>query len=206
MSRLISILTTASARRRGLARRAAGRGRGRRAHTRSRDRSVGRGCRHDRLERLVYPGGSAYDSAVRPAVQLRGQPTGSDLASVGSGDRDVARQDHHTRRDRLHRRQDHDARADPERCLFAVLRDLRSRLGEPELRRGGRPACGSAGAVPRPSDARSVLVRRPQRGGAFFHARVAGRLLDATSFQIIVIYHFDGHPYGPVPNAGESRN
>jgi hypothetical protein len=41
-------------------------------------------------------------------------------------------------------------------------------------------------------------------GGAFFHARVAGRLLDAASLQIWVIYHFDGKVYGPVANQGES--
>jgi hypothetical protein len=41
-------------------------------------------------------------------------------------------------------------------------------------------------------------------GGARFHARVAGPLLDAQSLQIAVIYHFDGHVYGPVPDEGEA--
>ncbi len=43
-------------------------------------------------------------------------------------------------------------------------------------------------------------------GGAFFFARVAGRLLDAQSLQISVIYHFDGHVYGSVPSQGESAD
>lgn len=43
-------------------------------------------------------------------------------------------------------------------------------------------------------------------GGALFHARVAGRLLDAASLQIWVIYHFDGKVYGPVANQGESAS
>ena len=43
-------------------------------------------------------------------------------------------------------------------------------------------------------------------GKAFFLASVAGRLLDAAQFQIVVIYHFDGQVYGPVANLGESEN
>ena len=42
-------------------------------------------------------------------------------------------------------------------------------------------------------------------GGASFHARVAGRLLDAAQFQIVLIYHFDGNVYGAVPTAGEAN-
>jgi hypothetical protein len=43
-------------------------------------------------------------------------------------------------------------------------------------------------------------------GGASFHARVAGRLLDAQLVLIDVIYHFDGNVHGPVPTAGEANN
>ena len=43
-------------------------------------------------------------------------------------------------------------------------------------------------------------------GGAAFHARVAGALLNAAQVQIWVIYHLDGQVYGPVPNSGESSN
>jgi hypothetical protein len=43
-------------------------------------------------------------------------------------------------------------------------------------------------------------------GGAVFHARVAGALLNAAQVQIWVIYHLDGQVYGPVPNSGESAN
>lgn len=42
-------------------------------------------------------------------------------------------------------------------------------------------------------------------GAARFHARVPGALLTAANVIIDVIYHFDGHTYGAVPNAGESR-
>lgn len=42
-------------------------------------------------------------------------------------------------------------------------------------------------------------------GGASFDARVPGALLNATNVIIDLIYHFDGHTYGAVPNAGESR-
>jgi hypothetical protein len=41
-------------------------------------------------------------------------------------------------------------------------------------------------------------------GGGAFRARVAGRLMDAAAVQVVVIYHFDGNVYGPVPNQGES--
>jgi hypothetical protein len=43
-------------------------------------------------------------------------------------------------------------------------------------------------------------------GKAFFLAVVAGHLLDAAQFQIVVIYHFNGQVYGPVANIGESQN
>ena len=43
-------------------------------------------------------------------------------------------------------------------------------------------------------------------GAAYFHARVAGRLLDAQSLQIAVTYHFDSNVYGPVPTSGEANN
>jgi hypothetical protein len=42
-------------------------------------------------------------------------------------------------------------------------------------------------------------------GNAEFDGRVAGRLLDAQQLQIAVIYHFDGHTYGPVANASEAN-
>jgi hypothetical protein len=42
-------------------------------------------------------------------------------------------------------------------------------------------------------------------GGASFLARVAGRLLDAAQFQIVLIYHFDGKVYGAVPTSGEAN-
>ena len=35
---------------------------------------------------------------------------------------------------------------------------------------------------------------------------VAGALLNAAQVQIWVVYHFDGHVYGPVPNSGEAVN
>ena len=41
-------------------------------------------------------------------------------------------------------------------------------------------------------------------GKASFHARVAGRLLDAQSVTLSVVYHFDGHVYGAVPDLGDS--
>lgn len=40
-------------------------------------------------------------------------------------------------------------------------------------------------------------------GEASFHARVDGRLLDATQVFYSVIYHFDGMTYHPFPNRGE---
>ncbi len=43
-------------------------------------------------------------------------------------------------------------------------------------------------------------------GAAQFDARVAGRLLDAQQLQIVVIYHFDGQTYGPVPTRSEATN
>ncbi len=52
----------------------------------------------------------------------------------------------------------------------------------------------------------SSSLRADGSGAAFFHARVAGRLLDATSLQVWVIYHLDGKVYGPVPNEGESSD
>jgi hypothetical protein len=65
----------------------------------------------------------------------------------------------------------------------------------------------------------ALTARHPQRqkpdpdsfvasssGTATFHALVPGALLDAAQLQIDVIYHFDGHTYGPVPNAGEANN
>jgi hypothetical protein len=42
-------------------------------------------------------------------------------------------------------------------------------------------------------------------GAANFHARVAGALMDAQQVLISVIYHFDGHTYGPVANAAEAN-
>lgn len=42
-------------------------------------------------------------------------------------------------------------------------------------------------------------------GGAVFDARVAGDLLAAQQLLVSVIYHFDGHTYGPVPNQAESE-
>jgi hypothetical protein len=63
----------------------------------------------------------------------------------------------------------------------------------------------------------ALTARRPARqqpdassfvtdgsGAASFHARVPGTLLDAQSFIIFVIYHFDGKVYGSLPNAGDS--
>jgi hypothetical protein len=43
-------------------------------------------------------------------------------------------------------------------------------------------------------------------GGAFFHGRVAGRLLDAQLLDVVVIYHFDGRTYGQVPTRGEAES
>lgn len=43
-------------------------------------------------------------------------------------------------------------------------------------------------------------------GQAKFHARVEGNLLDADNALIDVIYHFDGHVYGPVPTSGDANN
>ena len=43
-------------------------------------------------------------------------------------------------------------------------------------------------------------------GAATFDGRVAGRLMDAQQVQIVVIYHFGGRTYGPVPNAAEATD
>ena len=72
------------------------------------------------------------------------------------------------------------------------------------------PAVESLVALP----ARFPLRQKPDpssfvadsSGGASFHARVAGALLNAAQVQIWVVYHFDGHVYGPVPNSGEAVN
>jgi hypothetical protein len=41
------------------------------------------------------------------------------------------------------------------------------------------------------------------QGEADFHGRIEGCLLDATQVFMHVVYHFDGHTYGAVPNRGE---
>jgi hypothetical protein len=43
-------------------------------------------------------------------------------------------------------------------------------------------------------------------GQALFYGRVAGNLLAASQLQLVVIYHYDGHTYGPVPTWGETIN
>jgi hypothetical protein len=43
-------------------------------------------------------------------------------------------------------------------------------------------------------------------GEALFFASVPEPLLDAQGLQVVVIYHFDGKTYGPVPNFGEAKN
>jgi hypothetical protein len=43
-------------------------------------------------------------------------------------------------------------------------------------------------------------------GKGLFLASVPGNLLAAQILEIVLIYHFDGHTYGPVPNAGEAGN
>lgn len=42
-------------------------------------------------------------------------------------------------------------------------------------------------------------------GGEVFDARVPGDLLGAQQLLVSVIYHLDGHTYGPVPNQAESE-
>ena len=43
-------------------------------------------------------------------------------------------------------------------------------------------------------------------GQALFLASVPEPLLAAQQLQVVVIYHFDGKTYGPVPNFGEAEN
>ena len=43
-------------------------------------------------------------------------------------------------------------------------------------------------------------------GGGLFLASVPGNLLSAQTLEIVPIYHYDGHTYGPVPNSGEATN
>ncbi len=78
------------------------------------------------------------------------------------------------------------------------------------------PVCGTVGAhdplvaltAARPKhqtpDSSSFVAS--STGSAAFHARVAGNLLAAAQLQVWVIYHFDGHAYGQVPNFGESTS
>jgi hypothetical protein len=42
-------------------------------------------------------------------------------------------------------------------------------------------------------------------GKGLFFARVAQDLLATQQLQLVVIYHYDGNTYGPVPNQAESR-
>lgn len=78
------------------------------------------------------------------------------------------------------------------------------------------PVCGATGS----DDPLVALTARfPERqtpdaesfvadssGAARFDGRVAGRLLDAQSLLIFVIYQFEGNVYGPVPNYAEGNN
>jgi len=43
-------------------------------------------------------------------------------------------------------------------------------------------------------------------GKGLFLASIPGNLLAAQILEIVLIYHFDGHTYGPVPNSGEASN
>jgi hypothetical protein len=43
-------------------------------------------------------------------------------------------------------------------------------------------------------------------GKGLFLASVPGNLLAAQILEIVLIYHFDGHAYGPLPNSGEAGN
>jgi hypothetical protein len=78
------------------------------------------------------------------------------------------------------------------------------------------PVCGSTG-VHDPLVA--LTAAKPERqqpdadsfvadssGAAEFDGRVDARLLDAQQLQVVVIYHFDGNTYGPVPNRAESTD
>lgn len=52
-------------------------------------------------------------------------------------------------------------------------------------------------------DADSFVANKS--GGESFYARVPGDLMAAQQVQVIVIYHFDGKTYGPVPNQAEAN-
>lgn len=51
-------------------------------------------------------------------------------------------------------------------------------------------------------DASSFIA--DEQGSADFHGRVEGHVLDAQQVLLSIIYHFDGHTYGELPNRGES--
>jgi hypothetical protein len=78
------------------------------------------------------------------------------------------------------------------------------------------PVCGTVGAHdplvaltaahPKKQAPDSSSFAASTTGSAAFHARVAGNLLAAAQLQVWIIYHFDGHVYGPVPNMGESTS
>jgi hypothetical protein len=91
--------------------------------------------------------------------------------------------------DRLHELQDHDDRTDPERRVL---------LGKPGLRRGRLyPLIALTVRFPKYHKPEAVADER---------VRILGRLLDAQSLQVAVIYASDGKTCGPVPTAGEAIN
>lgn len=78
------------------------------------------------------------------------------------------------------------------------------------------PVCGAVGALD-PLVALTAAFPRFQKpdpdsfvasssGQGLFLASVPGNLLAAQTLEIVPIYHFDGHTYGPVPNSGEANN
>jgi hypothetical protein len=91
--------------------------------------------------------------------------------------------------DRLHELQDHDDRTDPERRVL---------LGKPGLRRGRLyPLIALTVRFPKYHKPEAVADER---------VRILGRLLDAQSLQVAVIYASYGKTCGPVPTAGEAIN
>jgi hypothetical protein len=78
------------------------------------------------------------------------------------------------------------------------------------------PVCGAVGALD-PLVALTAAFPRLQKpdpdsfvatssGKGLFLASVPGNLLSVQILEIVLIYHFDGHTYGPVPNSGEANN
>jgi hypothetical protein len=127
--------------------------------------------------------GSTLDSA--PLFSLLRTPLNLTWGQWKSASGSSGARTGHEKGDRLHELQDHDDRTDPDSA-------------NPSLRRGRLyPLIALTVRFPKYHKPEAVADER---------VRILGRLLDAQSLQVAVIYASYGKTCGPVPTAGEAIN